>query len=590
MPFYKQLKKYGSMVVMIIINIMIFFTLFVSLLHYNSQYRQSIMNKNKEDIQHIVNSTSLALTAIINERNAKIQDIRYYAQHNTLDLESLLVYILSSSSMASHNLQLIGTDSKGFNIDLTTKKLKYISYETESFNLKSIFKDPNESYTSYLQYTPEFINPYTGKRSIALYTKFKIAEESESNIYTLMTLVSTEDMKELLEFQSSFDELSIILCDNYGNYIIDYDNFGNKNFFTYISANNHMSEIERFNLHNEVYSTRQGQLIYKDNRYNDVLYTYNRFSDNSWFTIGAVRLAKLYEGIDSSNLALHITAILFLILGADITWMLIIKKRLEESITTQKQQNAIIEAALQEAQSASMAKSAFLNNISHDIKTPINAVIEFTSLAQNSIEDKWQTKDYLDKIMTSSSHLMNIITEVLDLSRIENGKVLVTETRTNLNVLLSSIFKIMQPGLKEKRLNFQLETSSLTHVDVLCDRTKLDQILLNILSNAIKFTPQGGIVTLIAAENKSHKYGYGSYEFTVKDRGIGISSDFLPHVFEPFEKERTEDTSSSTGAGLGMAITKSYVDMMNGTISVVSKKNTGTTVTVKLKLRLIDNP
>ena len=590
MSVYRNLKRYGSMVAMIVMNLFIFMLLFASLLHYNSEYKHSMGDKNLDEIQHIINSTSITVQSVLDVRNDKIQDIRYYAQKHDITVNELIEYIVGSTSGLSHNLQIVDEDLNGYQILFNPyTPYRSVSYaDCPDINLKSIFLSRSESVTNYMQYTPEFINPYDGQRTIALYTKFNLSTKDGEKSYTLLSTSTVDNLLRLLNYQSSVEGLQIILCDNYGNYIVNYEGFENRNFFSYIALNNHMSEIARYDLHTRIFDTKQGQLTYRNNKNKETLYTYNRIQESSWFTVGSIPVSKLYEDIDVSNLAIRVALVLLAVLAADLVWMSIIKKRLEESMNTQQQQTAIIEAALQEAQSANMAKTSFLNNISHDIRTPMNAVIGFTSLAQANLDDKWMIKDYLDKIMTSSKHLLSIINEVLDMSRIENGKVKVSESRINLQELLDNLFKILQPSLRAKRLSFQMETSSLNHLNVLCDRNKVEQVLLNILSNAIKFTLEGSIITVIANENKSHKKGYGSYEFIVKDRGIGISPDFLPHVFEPFEKERYGDNSDNEGSGLGLAITKSYVDMMDGTISVVSKKNAGTTVTIKLKFRLAD--
>ncbi len=587
MNISKNFKRYGSMIIMILANLFIFFALFLALIRYNNNYNSSIGQKNLEDVKHIVNSTTLTAECYINSKNDKIQDIKHYCSTHTLSTQELLEFIHDSLSSQTQTIQLIDETGKGWQIlNSSVEPFVQVSYSMTDINLRNLFISKAISPSTYIQYTPEFQNPYDKKKSIALYTKLYVTDDGTNKVYTLLNLIDIKNLYETLNFQTAREGLSIILCDSYGNFIIRDEKFDNNNFFTFITKHNHLSEISRYDLHTKVYSTKQGLLFYKDKSGEDTMFCYTSLDGKGWFVIGSIAVTAFEERIDVTRLAISVAVLLIIVLVGDFIWMAIIKRRLEISMATQQQQTEIIEAALQEAQSANMAKTVFLNNISHDIRTPINAVIAFSTMAQSTIDDKWATKDYLDKILAGSKHLLGIINSVLDMSQLENGKISITSTEINIMTLLDNIFKMLQPSLKSKKLNFQMETSELKHIDVICDKHKIEQVLLNILSNAIKFTQNGGIVTLIAAETKSHKKGYASYEFTVKDRGVGISPEFMPHLFEPFEKERHMEAPISEGTGLGMAITKSYVEMMDGSISVVSKKNNGTTVTVRVQFKI----
>ncbi len=255
------------------------------------------------------------------------------------------------------------------------------------------------------------------------------------------------------------------------------------------------------------------------------------------------------------------------------------EKKMEEQL---EKQNVDLQEALAAAQHANRAKTTFLNNMSHDIRTPMNAIIGFTALAAAHIDNTEQVQDYLAKITTSSNHLLSLINDVLDMSRIESGKVKIEEKETALPEVMHDLKTIVQADITAKQLEFYIDTADVVNEDVLCDRLRLNQILLNLLSNAMKFTKPGGLVSLRILQKGGAPEGYASYAFQVKDTGIGMSQDFLQHVFEPFERERTSTVSGIQGTGLGMAITKNIVDMMGGQISVVSEEGKGTTFTVDL--------
>ena len=244
------------------------------------------------------------------------------------------------------------------------------------------------------------------------------------------------------------------------------------------------------------------------------------------------------------------------------------------------------EEALYAAESASKAKSTFLSNMSHDIRTPMNAVIGFATLALANMENSEKVKDYLSKILSSSNHLLSLINDILDMSRIESGKIQLEEQEANLSDMLHDIKTIISGQIHAKQLELYMDVIDVTDEDVFCDKTRLNQVLLNLLSNAIKFTLPGGTVSICVTQLPNAPEGKGLYEIKVKDNGIGMSQEFAEKIFEPFERERSSTVSKIQGTGLGMAISKNIIDMMGGTISVQTEKGRGTEFTIRLTLRL----
>ena len=247
--------------------------------------------------------------------------------------------------------------------------------------------------------------------------------------------------------------------------------------------------------------------------------------------------------------------------------------------------NAKLQVAVEKAESANRAKSTFLSNMSHDIRTPMNAIIGFTTLALSNIDDKDRVKDYLTKTLASSNHLLSLINDVLDMSRIESGKIHLEEVEVNLSDVLHDLKTIVSGQIYAKQLELYMDVMDVTDEDVYCDKTRLNQILLNLLSNAIKFTPAGGTVSVRVRQLAGKVHGCGQYEFRIKDNGIGMSQEFAQKIFEPFERERTSTVSRIQGTGLGMAITKNIVDMMGGTIEVQTAQGKGTEFTVCVPMR-----
>ena len=252
------------------------------------------------------------------------------------------------------------------------------------------------------------------------------------------------------------------------------------------------------------------------------------------------------------------------------------------------QQEDALRIALASAEHANKAKTAFLNNMSHDIRTPMNAIIGFTAIAATHMDQPELVKDYLTKISTSSQHLLSLINDVLDMSRIESGVVKIEEKEVCIPDSLHDLKTIIQGNIKAKQQDLYIDTQDVVHENVITDRLRLNQILLNIVSNAIKFTPVGGMVNIRVSEKPCNRKGFTTFEFRIRDNGIGMSEEFQAHVFDSFSRERTSTQSGIKGTGLGMAITRNIVDMMGGTISLTSKEGKGTEFVVTLNFKILE--
>ncbi len=261
-----------------------------------------------------------------------------------------------------------------------------------------------------------------------------------------------------------------------------------------------------------------------------------------------------------------------------------------ETVREDRAQRDALADALVAAEHANRAKTTFLNNMSHDIRTPMNAIVGFTALAASHIDQKEQVLDYLGKITVSSQHLLSLINDVLDMSRIESGKMTLEETEIHLPDLIHDLRTIVHANVAAKQLNFNIDTQDVVNEDIITDKLRLNQVFLNILSNAIKFTPRGGTISFCVTEKTSPIPAHAVFEFRIKDTGIGMSREFQKTIFEAFTREKTSTVSGIQGTGLGMAITKSIVDMMGGTVSVNSEEGKGTEFIVTIPCRLSGNP
>ncbi len=248
-----------------------------------------------------------------------------------------------------------------------------------------------------------------------------------------------------------------------------------------------------------------------------------------------------------------------------------------------KKQIRELEEARQQAVHANKSKSEFLSNMSHDIRTPMNAIVGMTAIAQANIDNTKRVQDCLRKITTSSKHLLGLINDVLDMSKIESGKMILNVELVSLKEVMESIVSIVQPQVRAKQQKFDVFIHDITSENVLCDSVRFNQILLNLLSNAIKFTPEGGTIEMSLHEKPSEKGDdYVKVLLKVKDTGIGMTEEFLKHIFDSFTREDTKRVRKTEGTGLGMTITKYIVDAMGGTIDIKSEPGVGTEFNIAL--------
>ncbi len=313
---------------------------------------------------------------------------------------------------------------------------------------------------------------------------------------------------------------------------------------------------------------------------------FGRFSHGRTFYICAfLSERQIYENtIPVVATAIGLYTLFLVIVQALRMWTakkqeLIYKEKLEKK-------NEDLTEAVAAADRANRSKRAFLFNMSHDIRTPMNAIIGFTELAERNIDDRERVRDYLQKIMLSSQHLLSLINDILDMSRIENGKVTIEAVPVCIRDQMDLVKDVVRSDIENRRLRYVEKTEKLDDIYVYADALHVNRILINILSNAVKFTPDGGTITFTVRERKSEREGYALYDFIIEDTGIGMSGEFIGHIFEQFAREKTSTVSHTQGTGLGMSITKSLVDLMGGEIRVESELGKGSVFTVSLEFKI----
>ncbi len=405
----------------------------------------------------------------------------------------------------------------------------------------------------------------------------------------LYGVTSLDDLPSMLNIENIYNATAdVYIIDTVtGDFILDtfheeltnLEDFSNNNTLHKTKGNKSWDEYT-----DEMLALKSGYVVFKTSTLDDWEYMYYAPAGiNKWTICVSVPEHEAFASVHAAQRIYYVIGALMLV--AVLSYYLAIRS-LTKKMVSHAVERAVLEEKLKKAEAAERAKTTFLSNMSHDIRTPMNAIIGFTTLAETNIDNKPRVQEYLSKILSSSNHLLSLINDILDMSRIESGKLNIEEKPCSISDIFRDMRNIIQTQMDAKQLNFFMDTLDVVDEDIYCDKLHVNQVLLNLLSNAIKFTPAGGSVSLMIKQKADAPKGYGAYEIRVKDTGIGMSKEFATHIFEPFERERNSTVSGIQGTGLGMAITKNIVDTMGGTIEVETEQGHGTEFIINIQFRL----
>ena len=341
----------------------------------------------------------------------------------------------------------------------------------------------------------------------------------------------------------------------------------------------------------ECLNTGNNLLFYHDIRKEDALNYMWSVNDGTIFLVGYVPVEAIQREGKTVNQNIFIVVVSMLVAFFLCVVLYYMNSRQQERVRREREEerkihNRQLSEALRAAQIASESKTMFLSNMSHDIRTPMNAVLGFTTLLAKDAENPGKVREYTKKIMASGQHLLSLINDILDVSKIESGKVVLNYEKFALNDVVSSVEAIIQPMAKAKGQEFNLEVTGIRHENLVGDETRINQILINLLSNAVKYTPECGHIWLRIIGLGQYSSQYERIRIEVEDDGYGMTQEYLKTIFDAFTRAENSTTNKVQGTGLGMAITKSIVELMGGTIEVSSEVDKGTIFVVSLELRI----
>ena len=565
----KLLRKNKTNILIIVINVAFVIGLFFAEFQYIRSTKSQNIAQNEESFGN-VNTSLVSMTDnyLVGESNL-CRSWSNYLNHNVQSIEDATKFVkesISDSDVMGHLVykdKLNGLSTKASASNPADFKVDYSSIKNMVFT----------SDASGVKISSSYINPINGSPSIAFYSDIKLLDPNDATKEVdayLLRVVLRDNFKKRWTFpRGSFENLEVTIIDKDGNYIIAGKSFKNSNFFEFYKSYNKSTDESIAKLKEEI-TTKSGLLKMFNSVGEESYVAYSDYLSSVHWIILTYTPAKDIVDVSVDYLLIAILGIglaaLFII---DLAALLILNKNLT--------------AAAKMAESANRAKTVFLSNMSHEIRTPMNAIIGFNNIVLSDPTISPKTREYLTKSGASAEHLLQLINDILDMSRIESGRMVISNEEFSFSELIDYVNSTFVTHCHNNELEYHCEMNEKMDDFYIGDAMKLRQVLINILGNAVKFTPKGGKVELRVAK-KSESEEKSEIQFAISDTGIGISKEFLPHIFDSFSQENTGATNKYGSSGLGLAITKNMVEMMGGHITVESEKGVGTTFYIVVPL------
>ena len=562
----------------VIVNIIIMISMVTFVVVYSNVEAKE---NTQRQIEHFETTTITMehVTENYLEGEQRICDVwAHYINSENLTIDDAISFIRISHVLPNASAHVVFRDT------LTGLSTRARSTDASDFNVSykalDFLNDVNwihEIGTS-INISRAYTNPVNGDQSIAFCNFIKVKEDASSELKDaiLLRVLPISELKEKWVFpQEEFENAELSIIDADGDYIIKGNSYKNSSFFEFYRSYNKIDPTEATAFFNKITSST-GSFMMKNSRGEKCILAYIPFDATGDWTLLSLMPAKNLEAKTEDWLLIGIIISGLIVLFIfDLVVMLYFNKKLQ--ITAK------------EAKSASKAKTDFLSAMSHDIRTPMNAIIGLTTITEKNLDDKKAVSENLRKISLASNHLLTLINDILDISKVESGKINLVPQTFSIVETVENLMNLSQPMIKEKNIEFGFHINRMEKEYLHTDQLRLNQIYINILSNAIKYTEPNGRVTVDMKEEESEKEGCVKLTYIVSDTGIGMSKEFMAHLYQPFSRQTDSRVNSIQGTGLGLAITKQMVDLMGGTIECQSEQGVGTTFTVVLDIPVAEH-
>ena len=536
-------------------------------------------NTTKVQIEHFENTTITMehVTENYLEGEQRICDVwAHYINSEDMTIEDAASFIRISHVLPNASAHIVYTDTlTGYSTRSNTGEAINYPVSYVNMNLLNDISWIHETGTS-INITRAYTNPINGEQSIAFCNIVDLNESGSKKPAVLLRILPVSELKDKWVFpKEEFEDAELSIIDADGDYIIKGHSFKNSSFFEFYKSYNKIDSVAAAEFFEKI-TTTTGSFTMLNSRGEECIVAYTPFDATGGWTLLSL-LPKKNLNVASQNwlLIIFISSGLLILFIFDLTVMVIFNKKLH--------------SAAKEAEQANKAKTIFLSSMSHDIRTPMNAIIGLTTIAEKNLDDKRTVGENLRKINLASNHLLTLINDILDISKVESGKLNFIPQSFSIVETVENLMNLSQPMIKEKNIDFSFHISRFDKEYLYADQLRLNQIFINLLSNAIKYTEPGGKVTVDMKEEESVKEGCVRLTYRVEDTGIGMSEEFMKNLYQPFSRQTDSRVNSIQGTGLGLAITKQMVDLMQGSIECQSEEGKGTTFTVTLDIPISEH-
>ena len=558
-----------------VVNIVLMLSIVGFVVLYSSYESRDVYRHQVENFEH----TTLTMERVTEnylEGEQRICDVwAHFINARHMTLEQAAAFIRESHVLTNTSAHLLYQDT------LTGLSTRANPQSPNSFAVSyanyTLFNDIRwiHNVGEAINVTRAFTNPINGEQSMAFCNRISVTEDGKQRDALLLRVVPVEEMEQKWVFpQEKFESAELSMIDVEGNYIIRGRAFKNTNFFEFYKSYNETDLTRTGELKQKVLGT-SGSFLMKDSRNENAIVAHTPIlSTDGWVLLSLMSEKNLNVDISDWLLISVVSLGLLTLFILDLVYMQYINKRLQ--------------LMARESEAANRAKTDFLSTMSHDIRTPMNAIIGLTTIAEKNLGDPQAVGENLRKISLASSHLLTLINDILDISKVESGKLTLSPLTFSIVETAENLVNISQPMIKEKNIDFSFRINRMEKEYLYADQLRLNQIYINILSNAIKYTQPGGRVSVDLREEESSVPGCVKLCYTVADNGIGMTPEFMAKMYQPFSRQTDSRVNSIQGTGLGLAITKKMVDLMGGTIDCESAPGKGTTFTIKIDIPVAD--
>ena len=556
--------------------ILVLLTLFLCVQHVNTTRAEEKENAEASFVTNVSSLRSLA-TTVLNAEQSACEDWAVYLNANPMSMEEALEYLSESNSDSEIMAHILDYDTyTGYSATLSSagkNTVDYSSFKSALEEQANYVQSTND--TSNLHLSASYTNPITAQMAAGFLEDIILEDNGGQKHYLLVRVVSAQSLAEKWTFPHQYSNAELALISKDGDYIIRTPSLKNENIWEFVRINNEIGYDEAENIKNCFYNGGIEIMELKDSTGQDCYLSCIPFAEDndSMYYAAYIPASSLTISDTDLSLVFIVAAGLILILLLNSLYILDMNRKLRISN----------ELALE----ASRAKTDFLSSMSHDIRTPMNAIIGLTTIASKNADDPVRVQDCISKINIAGNHLLTLINDILDISKIESGKLSLTPAKFSFANLITEELNIVQSQIRDKNQELEIHLHSMEYEDFYADELRLNQIFINLLSNAIKYTPEGGKICIDITEAKNSGNSV-HLTYRIEDNGIGMSQEFLKVMFEPFSRMSDSRHDQTQGTGLGLTITKRMVDLMNGTIQCESARGEGTVFTVNLDLDLAD--